>query len=83
MKLARVSGSQPVTAQYLVGPDGTINLRQYGLVHVAGLTVADARLAIQKHLAEFVKSPDFPWTWWPSTAKSIMSSSRARGAATA
>ena len=45
MQLARVSGAQPVTGQYLVGPDGTINLRQYGVVHVAGKTVTEARLA--------------------------------------
>jgi polysaccharide export outer membrane protein len=58
VKLARVSGSQPLTAQYLVGPDGTINLRQYGLVHVAGLTVTEAKLAIQKHLAHYLDSPE-------------------------
>ena len=58
VKLARVSGSQPLTAQYLVGPDGTINLRQYGLVHVAGLTVTEARLAIQKHLSHYLDSPE-------------------------
>ena len=46
MQLARVSGAQPVSGQYLVGPDGTINLRQYGVVHVAGKTVTEARLAI-------------------------------------
>ena len=58
VKLARVSGSQPLTAQYLVAPDGTINLRQYGLVHVAGLTVTEAKLAIQKHLAHYLDSPE-------------------------
>ena len=58
VKLARVSGSQPLTAQYLVGPDGTINLRQYGLVHVAGLTVTEAKLAIQRHLSHYLDSPE-------------------------
>ena len=58
MQLARVSGTQPVTGQYLVGPDGTINLRQYGVVHVAGKTVTEARLAIQKHLKQFLDSPE-------------------------
>ena len=58
VKLARVSGAQPLTGQYLVGPDGTINLRQYGLVHVAGLTVTEAKLAIQKHLAQYLDSPE-------------------------
>ena len=57
VQLARVYGAQQVTGQYLVGPDGTINLRQYGVVHVAGLTVTEARLALQKHLAQFLDSP--------------------------
>ncbi len=58
VKLARVSNSQPLSAQYLVGPDGTINLHQYGLVHIAGLTVTEARLAIQKHLSQYLDSPE-------------------------
>jgi polysaccharide export outer membrane protein len=57
VQLARVYGATPVTGQYLVGPDGTINLRQYGVVHVAGLTVTEARLAIQRHLSQYLDSP--------------------------
>ena len=52
VQLARVYGAQQVSGQYLVGPDGTINLRQYGVVHVAGLTVTETRLALQRHLAQ-------------------------------
>ena len=58
VQLARVSGAQPVTGQYLVGPDGTVNLRQYGVVHIAGKTVTEARIAIQKHLKQFLDSPE-------------------------
>ena len=58
VQLARVSGAQPVTGQYLVGPDGMVNLRQYGVVHVAGKTVTEARLAIQKHLSKYLDSPE-------------------------
>jgi polysaccharide export outer membrane protein len=58
VQLARVSSTQQLTAQYLVGPDGTINLRRYGLVQVAGLTVTEARLAIQKHLSQYLDSPE-------------------------
>ncbi len=57
VQLAQVFGAQQVTGQYWVGPDGTINLRQYGVVHLAGLTVTEARLVLQKHLAQFVDSP--------------------------
>jgi polysaccharide export outer membrane protein len=58
VQLGRVTGAQPVTGQYLVGPDGTVNLRQYGVVHVAGQTVTEARLALQKHLSQFLDSPE-------------------------
>ncbi len=58
VQLARVSGAQPVTGQYLVGPDGTINLRQYGVVHIAGMTVTEARIAVQNHLRQFLDSPE-------------------------
>ena len=50
MQLARVSGAQPVTGQYLVGPDGTVNMPLYGRVRMTGKTVAEARLAIQNNL---------------------------------
>ncbi len=57
VSLARVSGAQPVTGQYFVGPNGTINLRQYGVVPIAGKTVTEARIAIEKHLRQFLDSP--------------------------
>jgi polysaccharide biosynthesis/export protein len=58
VQLARTSGTQPVTGNYLVSPDGTINLRHYGVVHVAGMTVTQARIAIQQHLAQYFDAPD-------------------------
>ena len=58
VQLARVAGSQPVTGQYLVAPDGTINLRKYGRVCVAGKTIAEARSAIEKQLATYLESPE-------------------------
>jgi polysaccharide export outer membrane protein len=57
VSLSRIAGAQPVTGQYLVGPDGTINLRQYGVVPLAGKTVTEARIAIEKHLSQFLDSP--------------------------
>ena len=58
VQLARSSGTQPVTAEYLVGPDGTINLRLYGSVCIAGLTIAEAKTAIEKHMARYFDSPE-------------------------
>ncbi len=57
VQLARASGTQPVTGPYLVGPDGTVNLRQYGAVHVSGKTIVEAKRALQEHLAQYFVSP--------------------------
>ncbi len=58
VQLARAAGTQEITGQYLVAPDGTVNLRRYGLVHVAGLTAADAKAALEKHLTQHFDSPE-------------------------
>ncbi|OHB66800.1 MAG: hypothetical protein A2V70_17685 [Planctomycetes bacterium RBG_13_63_9] len=58
VQLAQAYGSQPVTGEYLVGPDGTVNLRQYGSVPVAGMTVSQAKSAIEKHLEQYFDSPE-------------------------
>ena len=58
VQLARASGTQPITGAYLVGPDGTVNLRQYGMVHVAGKTLAEAKVAAEQHLSHFLDSPE-------------------------
>lgn len=58
VRLARTSGTQPVSGQYLVAPDGTINLRSYGTVHVAGMTLIQIKLAVEKHLQQFFDSPE-------------------------
>ena len=58
VQLSRASGMQPVTGPYLVGPDGTVNLRQYGSVHMAGKTLTEAKLALEKHLSAFIDSPE-------------------------
>ncbi|HLA84977.1 MAG TPA: polysaccharide biosynthesis/export family protein [Thermoguttaceae bacterium] len=56
--LARAGGLPPVEGAYLVGPDGTINLRKYGSVHVAGKTLVDIKQAIDKQLSKYLDSPD-------------------------
>jgi len=58
VSLARSSGTQPVTGQYNVGPDGTVNLGQYGAVHLAGMTVTEAGAAIEKHMSHYFDSPE-------------------------
>jgi len=59
VRLAQPSGMQlPGIDNYLVGPDGTVNLRQYGAVYVTGLTLSEAKRAIEEHLAQFLDSPE-------------------------
>lgn len=58
VQLARTAGTQPISGVYLVGPDGTINLRTYGVVHVSGKTLAEARAAVEKRLGESFDNPE-------------------------
>ena len=58
VQLARTAGTAPVTGEYLVGPDGTINLRQYGTLHVAGKTITEIRMELNKHLSQYFDSPE-------------------------
>lgn len=58
VQLARTAGTPPVTGEYMVGPDGTINLRHYGTLHVAGKTVTEIRLEMQKLLSQYFDSPE-------------------------
>ena len=58
VELVRAYSAQPITGQYLVGPDGTINLREYGVVHVAGNTMSEAKTVIQNNLRQFLDSPE-------------------------
>ena len=57
VELMRAAGMLPITGTYLVGPDGTINLKKYGQIHVADLTMAHAKLVVQKHLEKWLESP--------------------------
>jgi protein involved in polysaccharide export with SLBB domain len=50
---------EPITGLYAVEPEGTINFGPtYGSVSVAGLTIQEARDAIEKHLKENFKKPE-------------------------
>jgi polysaccharide export outer membrane protein len=46
-----------IAGDHLVGPDGKINLGIYGSVFVSGLTVADARAAVEKKLNDAFVDP--------------------------
>src|SRR5262249_58303672 len=48
---------QKMTGQSPVGPDGTLLLGPYGSVRVAGLTLDQARAAVERHLRSYLRSP--------------------------
>jgi polysaccharide biosynthesis/export protein len=55
--LVQSTGMQPITGEHLVSPDGTVNLGTYGLVYVAGMTMEEAKAAIEAHLIDFLDNP--------------------------
>ena len=57
LTLAQAAGQQQIAGEHLVGPDGTINLGTYGSVFVTGLTLDEAKVAIEKHLGQFLDAP--------------------------
>jgi polysaccharide export outer membrane protein len=58
VQLARAASTQPVSGQYLVAPDGTINLKMYGSIPVAGKTLEQIKLDVQKRLEQYFDSPE-------------------------
>jgi polysaccharide export outer membrane protein len=57
VSLAASSGAQQISGEHLVGPDGRVNLSTYGQVYVAGMTLEQARAAIEKQLSKFLEEP--------------------------
>jgi polysaccharide export outer membrane protein len=56
--LGQFSGVQQVRGEHLVRSDGTISLGTYGSVYVTGLTIYQAKQAIERHLLQFVQDPE-------------------------
>ena len=54
VSLAQSRAGQRVTGPHLVRPDGTVSLGTYGMVRVVGLTLAEARAAIEAQLSHFL-----------------------------
>jgi polysaccharide biosynthesis/export protein len=55
--LREFRGLQQTRGEHLVRPDGTISLGGYGCVYVAGMTLAQAKGAIEAHLANYLDRP--------------------------
>jgi polysaccharide export outer membrane protein len=58
VSLAFSSGAQQIVGEHLVGPDGRVNLGTYGSVYVTGLTIEEARAAIEQQLSNFLEDPE-------------------------
>jgi polysaccharide export outer membrane protein len=58
LSLADSAARQRISGPHLVAMDGTVTLGSYGGVSVVGLTVAQARLAVQQFLMQFFESLD-------------------------
>ena len=58
VSLLAISGMQPIAGEHTVGADGRIRLGIYGSVHVAGLTLAEAKEAIEFELSKYLDNPE-------------------------
>ena len=56
--LAQSRGVQQIGGQHIVRPDGTVSLGAYGSVYVAGLSLAQAKQAIEAHLSKYLYRPE-------------------------
>jgi protein involved in polysaccharide export with SLBB domain len=58
LSLVQIAGMQQVAGEHSVRPDGTIFLGTYGSVSVVGMTLTQAKMAIESHLAQFLEQPE-------------------------
>jgi polysaccharide export outer membrane protein len=56
--LAQSRAMQQIRGEHLVRPDGTVGLGVYGAVYVAGMTLEQAKAAIEAHLSQFLLKPE-------------------------
>lgn len=56
--LSSTSGLQQVEGQHLVGPDGTVTLGMYGSIPLVGLTLTEAKFAIENFLSRYFEQPE-------------------------
>jgi polysaccharide biosynthesis/export protein len=57
VSLSQTGGQQQIAGEHLVGPDGTVNMGTYGTVYVAGLTIAEAKNAVEAQLSNYLEQP--------------------------
>jgi polysaccharide export outer membrane protein len=55
--LAQAHVKQEIRGPHLVRPDGTVALGTYGSVYVAGMTLDEAKAAMEAHLGKYLRKP--------------------------
>ncbi|MBY0457644.1 MAG: polysaccharide biosynthesis/export family protein, partial [Gemmataceae bacterium] len=58
VNLGQGRAAQRINGPHLVRQDGKVSLGTYGSVHVAGLTLAEVRRAIEEHLSAYLVAPE-------------------------
>jgi polysaccharide export outer membrane protein len=56
--LADTTTKQQIAGQHLVGPDGSVTLGSYGSVRVVGMTIVQAKAAIEQYLQQYLENPE-------------------------
>jgi polysaccharide export outer membrane protein len=56
--LASFRGVQQIRGEHLVRQDGTISLGTYGCLNVTGLTIAQAKCAVERYLSQYLQEPE-------------------------
>jgi polysaccharide export outer membrane protein len=57
ISLGEIRGMQEIQGEHLVAPDGKVTLGTYGRVRVVGMTIEQARAAIEQHLSAYLENP--------------------------
>lgn len=58
VSLAQSKAMQQIQGPHLVRPDGTVVLGTYGSVYVTGMTLREAKEAVEAHLSQFLLKPE-------------------------
>jgi polysaccharide biosynthesis/export protein len=56
--LLQIGAQQQIAGEHLVAPDGKVNLGSYGRVRVVGMTIEEAKCAVEMHLSQFLEEPE-------------------------
>jgi polysaccharide export outer membrane protein len=58
VSIAQSRAMQQIRGEHLVRPDGTVSLGIYGSVYITGMTVPEARAAIEQQLTQYLERPE-------------------------